>query len=88
MKNRTAIVLLGVLLVVGIVVIYQNARADMFPCDWLQDICLYSCNGSWNIDQGCWEWQGSWYCSYVCQNFNPFHHCTWTDPETGICWWR
>lgn len=88
MKNRTAALLLSAMLAAGVFVIAQNALAVIWPCDWLQEECNFQCQGAWNLDQGCWEYQGSWYCSFVCEHFSIPNHCTWTDPTQGMCWWR
>lgn len=66
------------LVVVGVIVVYQEAFASTPFCWQCEDYCN-ACNGIYSVSS-CW-WYGPWqYCLVDCQNCNPGCSC-----GTTIC---
>jgi hypothetical protein len=90
MKNKSAILLLASLIMVGTLLVIQEARASIiYPCDYLETFCYQACDAFiWNYDEGCWVWEGLHYCTFTCADYgyNWQEWCTWSDPQMGMCW--
>ncbi len=86
MKNLLPILLLVSLLVVGVLLIYQEAQASIIPCTYAQFECEVQCGGTFSLGD-CWRYQGILYCWFTCSGFvsPPLGNCEWQDPTHTEC---
>jgi hypothetical protein len=69
-------------LILGGILVYQEARAIPITCLYAELYCLSSCQGSFAIDY-CWETGSTEYCYFWCSGYG--HGCDWPDPLYSFC---
>lgn len=86
MKPKTATFLLALLLAVGVLVIHQEATANIVVACATCQMCCDLCGGTFAYED-CWWWQGSQYCNFSCKGFTRGCGlmCDWYDPTYGMC---
>jgi hypothetical protein len=87
MKNGIALILLASLVVVGVLVVYQDGWARPVSCDYVEIYCHSNCQGTFTLGT-CWTYAGGMYCFFTCKEY-PFPSytwpCEWPDPYEGDC---
>jgi hypothetical protein len=83
MKKALSIFLLALMVGVGVLLVYQEVHAKIFPCLMAQDYCIINCEGVFSLGD-CWQYQGETYCWFTCNRIW-IHACGWADPTVGEC---
>ena len=83
MKKALSIFLLALMVGVGVLLVYQEVHAKIFPCLMAQDYCTINCEGIFSLGD-CWQYQGETYCWFTCNRIW-IHACGWADPTVGEC---
>jgi hypothetical protein len=71
--------LLALLLVTGIVLVYQEAHATCIPCLIAYEYCSFSCGGTFTLGN-CSYYQGMQYCWFSC-SIPTWSTCGWNEPH-------